>query len=55
MKFSCLANALGEICSGVATLDGDFQAQTAPTPIPKISASIIEIATDRPLNDDLNV
>src|SRR6476661_4933206 len=56
MTFSWFANALCEICSGGAAFEvsGDFQAQAAPIPIPEIRASIIEIATDGPLNEDLN-
>jgi len=57
MTFSWFANALCEICSGVAALEvsDDFQAQAAPTRTPKIRASNIEIATDGPVNDDLDV
>ena len=57
MTFSWFANALCEICSGVAAVEvsDDFKVQAAPAPTPKISASNIEVATDWPLNDDLDV
>ena len=57
MTFSWLANSLCEICPGAAALEmgGDFQVQAAPTLIPKIRASITEIAADGPLSDDWRV